>query len=280
MWTYRHSESREERAVKVVRNCDISRTRNLALHEVSLCRRVQHCRHILRLFEYFHEGDVIYVVFEKVAGGDLFELLLQQHDSVGGPAALSVPDVVSITHGVSAGLAALHGQGIAHRDIKSENILLCERSASDRPWTAKICDFNLSSDRPELFGLAGSRDYMAPEVVANKFLLPGESKKAYSKSCDLWSLGVLVYEMMFGLRPFDVVCGEERCEEALQTGGSCQKCDDLKYTSILYVQVQYPARTEEPSLRAISLLKKLLVFEADDRISADAVAEHPFLCDV
>ena len=272
VWTYRDRISREDRAVKVVQNCNISRTRNLALHEITLCRQVQHCSNIIKLIEYFAEGNYIYVVFEKVQE-DLFDL--QQCGR-----RISDPSVVSITRGVSNGLAALHAQGIAHRDIKSENIL-CERTSEGKPWTAKICDFNISTDRQELFGLVGSRDFMAPEVVANRFLLPGESKKAYSKNCDLWSLGVLLYEMVFARVPVDFTyCDNKLCDEFLHTG-ACEKCDEMKFTSILYVPVQYPRCSEESrNVKAVSLLKKLLIFESEDRLPAADIADHPFVCDI
>ena len=85
--------------------------------------------------------------------------------------------------------------------------------------------------------------------------------------------------MVFGVRPSDVVCGDELCEGFLHTG-SCEKCEELKYTTIMYVQVQYPRCSEKSRTgKAVRWLKKLLFSESGDRLPAVDIEDYPFLCD-
>lgn len=91
---------------------------------------------------------------------------------------------------LSLALDYLHGMQIVHRDLKPDNVLL-----DDRGHVA-LTDFNIAvhySARRMLTSVAGSMAYMAPEVL---------SKRGYRSAVDWWSLGVMVYEMLFGHRPF------------------------------------------------------------------------------
>jgi serine/threonine kinase 32 len=84
----------------------------------------------------------------------------------------------------------LHSIRIVHRDLKPDNLLL------DENGHVHLTDFNIAvhfSSGRQLTGVAGSMAYMAPEVLA---------KKGYSCQIDWWSLGVIVYELLFGRRPF------------------------------------------------------------------------------
>jgi len=91
---------------------------------------------------------------------------------------------------LSSAIAYLHEKRIVHRDLKPDNILLDERGH------AHITDFNIAvhySERRLLTSIAGSMAYMAPEVL---------NKKGYTYTIDYWSLGVCLYELLFGRRPF------------------------------------------------------------------------------
>lgn len=87
-------------------------------------------------------------------------------------------------------LSYLHSKGIIHRDIKPENVLL------DKNFNAKLCDFGLSCQVREnevRTSICGTEEYMSPEVFMSK----GHSQKA-----DVWCLGILLYEMLMGMPPF------------------------------------------------------------------------------
>jgi len=158
---------------------------------------------IVPLFDVGQEKDLCYAVAELVDGKTLRERL------AGGP--LPASEAAGIAAQVAEGLEAAHEKGLVHRDIKPENIMLTGRGL------AKILDFGLarrlpsvlsdSEDAPtatfesaELGQIAGTVGYMSPEQIR------GEPIDARS---DIFSLGVVLYEMVGGRRPF---AGESKIE--------------------------------------------------------------------
>lgn len=103
--------------------------------------------------------------------------------------------VSSLTRQTLAGLAYLHREGILHRDLKADNILL------DLDGTCKISDFGISKKSDNIYGndasnnMQGSVFWMAPEVVRSQ-------GQGYSAKVDIWSLGCVVLEMFAGRRPW------------------------------------------------------------------------------
>ena len=103
--------------------------------------------------------------------------------------------VSSLTRQTLAGLAYLHQEGVLHRDLKADNILL------DTNGTCKISDFGISKKTDNIYGndvtnsMQGSVFWMAPEVIRSK-------GQGYSAKVDIWSLGCVVLEMFAGRRPW------------------------------------------------------------------------------
>ncbi|RKF61980.1 putative mitogen-activated protein kinase [Erysiphe neolycopersici] len=103
--------------------------------------------------------------------------------------------VSSLTRQTLSGLAYLHREGILHRDLKADNILL------DLDGTCKISDFGISKKSDNIYGndasnsMQGSVFWMAPEVVRSR-------GQGYSAKVDIWSLGCVVLEMFAGRRPW------------------------------------------------------------------------------
>lgn len=103
--------------------------------------------------------------------------------------------VSSLTRQTLAGLAYLHTEGVLHRDLKADNILL------DVDGTCKISDFGISKKTDNIYGndatnnMQGSVFWMAPEVVRSQ-------GAGYSAKVDIWSLGCVVLEMFAGRRPW------------------------------------------------------------------------------
>lgn len=135
-------------------------------------------------------------------------------------------EACEIIRDLASALEFLHSKGIAHRDMKPENILCVH---PDELSPVKICDFDLGSGihfnaclsspiaTPQLLTPVGSPEFMAPEVVA-AFL---GDYDYYDKRCDLWSLGVIMYILLCGYPPFYGNCGTN-C--GWQLGENCLQC--------------------------------------------------------
>jgi mitogen-activated protein kinase kinase kinase len=130
----------------------------------------------------------ISIYLEYISGGSIGSCL-RKH----GKFEESV--VKSLTQQTLSGLAYLHDQGILHRDLKADNILL------DLDGTGKISDFGISKKTDNIYGndasnsMQGSVFWMAPEVVQSQ-------GQGYSAKVDIWSLGCVVLEMFAGRRPW------------------------------------------------------------------------------
>merc|ERR1719330_779272 len=113
----------------------------------------------------------------------------------------------SIIKDLAEAIHHLHLQGVAHRDIKPDNVLCVNHNS---PWPVKLCDFDLCSSvnievsTPELLTPVGSLEYMAPEVV-EAFMVDDydddEEEISYNKKCDMWSLGIIMYILLCGYAP-------------------------------------------------------------------------------
>lgn len=153
--------------------------RELLRTEIAVLKLVKH-PHIVRLEDVFETPQTIYIVMERVKGGELF------HRIVGRP-RFTEPEARALVIPLLQAVAYIHGMGIIHRDIKPENIL-CGNSLTD----IKLADFGLSKlvTPQEIMKMAcGTLSYVAPEVL---------TMKGYGKEADLWSVGVILYLMYVG----------------------------------------------------------------------------------
>jgi eukaryotic-like serine/threonine-protein kinase len=153
--------------------------------EARLARDVADPR-LVRIFDVGEAGGLTYLVMEYVPGRSLAAAMAD--------GAVAIDEVARIADAVLGALSALHASGVVHRDVKPSNILLAEDGA------VKLCDFGLAKwfDRDESMATAdgavlGTVDYMAPEVAL------GEHADERS---DLYSLGVVLFEMVGGAPPY------------------------------------------------------------------------------
>lgn len=115
--------------------------------------------------------------------------------------SLTESDTRILIKQIATGVKEIHGQGIAHRDIKHLNILIS--IGKDGGPVAKIGDFGMAAKLNKgetITRMAGTIGYMAPEVVLN---LPSDSKS------DIWSLGVVLFALISGSVPFSGKTREE-----------------------------------------------------------------------
>ncbi|MFN7918479.1 MAG: protein kinase [Bryobacteraceae bacterium] len=140
---------------------------------------------IVTVYDIGEDGELAFIAMEFVAGSTLEEVSRR-----GQP--LTIPTLMSILREVASALDYAHGKGIVHRDIKPGNIMIAESGA------AKITDFGvakIASQRVTQTGLVmGTPSYMSPEQIEANDQVDGRS--------DQFSLGVIVYEMLTGDKPF------------------------------------------------------------------------------
>jgi eukaryotic-like serine/threonine-protein kinase len=162
--------------------------------EARAASRISH-PHALSVTDFGEAEDgVVFLVMEYLDGKTLKEIIREE-----GP--MPLPRVVEIIRQVGAALDAAHGQGVVHRDLKSENIMLLNSAGPDY---AKVLDFGIAKIKeptgaydpgltaPDL--VIGTPQYMSPEQCS-------QASEIDSRS-DLYSLGVIVYEMLVGHVPF------------------------------------------------------------------------------
>ncbi|HNQ96877.1 MAG TPA: serine/threonine-protein kinase, partial [Treponemataceae bacterium] len=145
--------------------------------------------HIVHLFDYFKEGQAHYIVLEYVDGVSL-DVLLKKRGSLSGTFALF------ILRDVCKALKYAHDNGVIHRDIKPGNILI------SKTGDIKLADFGIASTENSEAddGLTregttlGTVAYMPPEQFS--------STKTVDKRADIYAVGVMLYEMVTGVKPF------------------------------------------------------------------------------
>eukprot|EP00927_Polykrikos_kofoidii_P022463 TRINITY_DN2094_c2_g1_i4.p1 TRINITY_DN2094_c2_g1~~TRINITY_DN2094_c2_g1_i4.p1 ORF type:complete len:787 (+),score=146.27 TRINITY_DN2094_c2_g1_i4:166-2526(+) len=162
--------------------------------EVDILKKLPPHDHIVPLIDAFQEGDWFLLVLELVGGGDLFTVL-----TVREPSRLFEREASFVLRQLADGLAFLHSQGVIHRDLKLENVLVASERRERRMtlYSVKITDFGLSkavgAGLSDAKSRVGTRPYAAPEIWG------GET---YDFRSDLWSLGVLLYVLLAGHFPF------------------------------------------------------------------------------
>jgi len=180
------TEVSEKIAIKLIRpeiakdKKNIERFRN----ELRLARRIRH-KNVCQMYDLSREGDRYYITMEYVRGDDLKSLIKRM-------GRFSPAQAINTIKQVCDGLAEAHKLGVVHRDLKPQNIMI------DQDGNARIMDFGIarSLEGKGLTGLGvmiGTPEYMSPEQV--------EGKDTDQRS-DIYSLGVILFEMVTGQTPF------------------------------------------------------------------------------
>jgi len=173
-------------AIKIVdkRTCD----HRLLANEVKILKKLEH-PHVVQLYDIFETPDILYLIMERLEGGELFEQLTSRGEGF----HYTEKKVCEIVRQIAHGVRYMHRMGIAHRDLKPENILCTNNSVE----TVKVADFGISKclqQKDEFMRtMCGTISYTAPEVIQGK---------AYGKQVDYWSIGVIMYILLCGYPPF------------------------------------------------------------------------------
>ncbi|CAI5729995.1 unnamed protein product [Hyaloperonospora brassicae] len=208
--------------------------RDALWHERSMLKRLHHPQ-IVPLLGSFEDKDQLYLVTQLCHGKDLYEHVYRAHRT------FTESDVRTVIRALLRALVYLHARSITHRDLKLENLVLAD--AAD-PGSIRLCNFGLSTHfqrREKLIEPVGTIDYVAPEV------LDGD----YNEKCDLWSVGVICFELLTGVSPFHGATIDDTMENI--------------YDGVLVFETDLWAKFS-PS--AVLFIQSLVKEDVDERLSA------------
>jgi len=234
----------EEVAVKVIDKHNIKDTPILQ-NEIDILRRCNHT-HIVQLKAVFETKDFIYIVIELVRGGELYEEIIRRN-------SFSEKDASYIFRQIVDALSYLHENGIIHRDLKLENLLLVNKNAKGKDIIVKLADFGLSRiyQGQMVKTACGTPFYVAPEVLLGT---------GYGPEVDMWSSGVMLYILLSGRLPF-------HAQE-----------DHQLFNKILRAEFQFKSpQFDTISNEAKDIISNLIVLNPKKRLTAKECLEHPFI---
>ena len=217
--------------------------------EIAVLMGISH-PNLVCLKDTFDEDDGVYLVLELATEGELFNWIVMK-------GKLSEAETRKVFIQLFQGLKYLHERNIVHRDIKPENILLVDQDLS-----VKVADFGLAKiigEESFTTTLCGTPSYVAPEILENS------NHRRYTRKVDVWSTGVVLYICLCGFPPFsDELCTPENPYTQSQ--------------QIKTARFDYPSPYWDPvSDLALDLIDRMLVVDAEKRISIDGCLEHPWI---
>lgn len=239
------------------------------LREIRILLSLDH-ENIVRCLGIEHSKKNRFLVTEYCDGGTL-------RDFINAQIKLNIEQKLKIVIDILSGLSYVHLQGIIHRDLKPENILL---TVSPTGWIAKISDFGVAKIENEdrqtdiySLGDTGSPAYMAPEQFYGK----------YSYSSDIYAVGVILYELLMGKRPFggspkEIMVGHLNLMPYISEDFPVVLQDIIK--TALAKLPQHRFRTaKEMKLKVLKCLLKLnTVISSDNPFFSDSVDYAPDNC--
>jgi len=164
---------------------DTEQMRPRFYREAKSAAKLQH-RNIVTVFEFAEENNQPHIVMEFLRGSPLSSRMEEAPP-------LTLDDKLDIVTQLCSGLGYAHKEGIVHRDVKPANVFILQDG------TVKLLDFGIAklatSTLTRQGDVVGSAPYMSPEQIAGAQDLDGRS--------DVWSTGVLLYELLCGRKPFD-----------------------------------------------------------------------------
>jgi len=239
---YTKTEPRTAVAIKCILKNKLSKSgRNNIVTEIGLLKKLKH-RYIVEMIDFHWDDKFIYIVMEFCGGGDLSRVISQKK-------VLPEIQCQRFLQQLGSALQFMRQNNVSHMDLKPSNLIV----KGSNPPILKVADFgfaqHLDGDSMDR-GLKGSPLYMAPEI----FL-----KDQYNAKADLWSIGVILYEALFGKAPFS----SDTLEHLV---------DKIKEDT----PVNIP-RSRKLSSDCRDLLSRCLVRNPDHRIEFTDFFDHPFL---
>lgn len=231
-------------AVKIIKRSALTSEDEESLKmEIQILQLTNH-ENIVSVKEVFYCKNYVYLVMDLMTGGELFDRIVNKDHYTEKEAKTALREIVTA-------IKYCHDQNIVHRDLKPENILYEKPEDDSR---LKLADFGLATllAPAQLMNVAcGTPGYVAPEILRGA---------SYGKQVDIWSIGVILYILLCGFPPF---------------------YDDNNkklFTLIVHANYSFPdPYWTKVSEGAKDLVRRLLVVDANERLTADQILQHPWL---
>lgn len=206
---------------------------------------------ILDVYENQYRGRACYlIIMECMAGGELFDRIQKSK--------ITERDAAKIMKEIGTAVQFLHNRNIAHRDLKPENLLYSNKDLHDQSTRLKLIDFGFAKE-VSVKGLQTpcfTPYYAAPEVL--------NQSVRYNMSCDMWSIGVIMYVLLCGYPPFYSNTGMPI------SPGMKKRIRQGEYT--------FPADDwNNVSTTAKDLIKSMLTVDVDQRIDINVFMRSPWI---
>ena len=215
------------------------RSRKKLINEIKLHKKLHHLN-IVNFEHFFEDKENVYILLELCSNQTLNEMVKRRK-------RLKEIEVQCYSLQIIRALKYIHNHRIIHRDLKLGNLFLTSK------LELKLGDFGLAAkleyDGQKRKTVCGTPNYIAPEIL--------EKKNGHSYEVDIWSLGVVMYTMLFGRPPFETADVK------------------LTYKRIKMNSYKFPENIKVDE-RAKKLIESILVLDPAKRPSLDEIAQHDF----
>ena len=245
VYLVKHKQLNTYFAMKIIKKLNRKENEEMLMNEINILRKIDH-PNIVKINDFYTTCSEYIIVTEYCSEGELFYEIKNSapfNEALAGWYMKQILSAVSYCHKLK----------IIHRDLKPENILISKKTKNDFN-IIKIIDFGTAiffNKNNDDKSLTGSIYYISPEVLSKK--------RNYTEKCDVWSCGIIMYILLTGQPPFNGDSDEQIMRKIL----------DGKYD-----MEKYPWPIISP--QAKDLIKKLLEFDNDKRLSAEEALKHPW----
>ena len=244
VWKVRHKETKKVYAIKVINKDSIIKQKLVEQtnREIQIMYKLDH-PYIIKLANHFEDDEDFCLIMQYASKGQLYSQIKRLKRLDQKQAAQYMREIISA-------VKYLHTRDppIIHRDIKPENVLL------DSEGICKLADFgwsNFEEGNKQRETYCGTPEYLAPEMI---------NKSGHDENIDIWSLGVMLFEMLTGKTPFNF------------KGDRNQLYNSIKTLKIVW--------TDDFPPLAKDLISKILRLQPKDRLSLDQIIEHQWFKEI
>jgi len=232
-------------AGKIIQKKNVNNQKKSLTDEINIQKLFKNNSKIVGVKDYFEDDDNVYIILEYCKNKSLQDYLIQREGR------LKEIEVKCFIFQLLQGLKYLQQKKVIHRDLKPKNLLLDDKNE------LKIGDFGLvvqlTNEKERKFEICGTYNYMAPEIFENE-------GKGYSFEVDIWSVGIIMYQLLTGKLPFN---GENN--------------DEIQKNILSFQPENLDVSELTPT--AADLIKQILVKDPKKRPGINQIVYHFFFHD-